>query len=421
MEPDKQLVCIPKRLPNELWETAQKRAFEIEPKNHSVLHRMLRVDPELKLKPAHLAVITGRRWKTGKTFTVGFLDNPSNALRQRILGHMNAWGKTANMRFVEAADPEVRIARAGGKDGGYWSYLGTEILEIDRDQPTMNLEGFTMSTKDSEFVRVVRHETGHTLGFPHEHMRKELVAKIDREKAIAAFMASQGWTREEVIAQVLTPIDQAEIDGTAFSDDNSIMCYEIPGSLTIDGQPIRGGHDIDDADYAFAGRVYPKPPTIASDSSDAHLIKRFGGVKQNVSVEVLGDYFATTRALIEFLKRAETASQSSLLMAEGEELNDPEREPLLKQRVCDVVANAGADNGASPGQIARTRAGDETVSLEDDLRLQEQDRSRLSVDYTNISRSYHKGISVGMNEASKAETLEEAIDLVHKRANGNNK
>ena len=40
----------------------------------------------------------------------------------------------------------------------------------------MNLEAFTMQTPDSEFHRVVRHEAGHTLGFPHEHMRKAIVA-----------------------------------------------------------------------------------------------------------------------------------------------------------------------------------------------------------------------------------------------------
>ncbi len=39
-----------------------------------------------------------------------------------------------------------------------------------------------MQTPESEYHRVVRHETGHTLGFPHEHMRKELVEKIDRRR-----------------------------------------------------------------------------------------------------------------------------------------------------------------------------------------------------------------------------------------------
>ena len=91
---------------------------------------------------------------------------------------MNAWGKYANVTFVATStDPQVRIARTPGD--GHWSYLGTDVLHIRKAEPTMNLDSFTMSTSESEYKRVVRHETGHTLGFPHEHMRKQLVAKID--------------------------------------------------------------------------------------------------------------------------------------------------------------------------------------------------------------------------------------------------
>ena len=72
-----------------------------------------------------------------------------------------------------------------------------------------------MQTPDSEFYRVVRHEAGHTLGFPHEHMRKAIVERLDREKVIADYMRSQGWTRQEVIDQVLTPLEESSLLGTA--------------------------------------------------------------------------------------------------------------------------------------------------------------------------------------------------------------
>src|SRR5262249_11858661 len=98
----------------------------------------------------------------------------------------------------------------------------------------------------------------HTLGFPHEHMRKELVARLDREKVITDFMRTQGWSRQEVIDQVLTPLEESSIIGTK-PDVNSIMCYQIPGRLTKDGIAIPGGHDIDKSDYTFAARVYPRP------------------------------------------------------------------------------------------------------------------------------------------------------------------
>src|SRR5206468_7588466 len=158
-------------------------------------------------------------------------------------------------------DPQVRIARAGGPNGGYWSYLGTDILSIPAGEPTMNLESFTMDTPESEFHRVVRHETGHTMGFPHEHMRRELVAKIDPKKAIKFFGETQGWSPQEVRQQVLTPIEDSSILGTEHADPKSIMCYQIPGSITKNGKPIVGGLDIDAQDAAFAAKIYPKTGT----------------------------------------------------------------------------------------------------------------------------------------------------------------
>src|SRR5512135_454648 len=168
------IVCKPKRLPLDQLVSAARKATEINPMNHPPIERLTRIMPEFVPKPERIAVLTTKYWQTaGVKLTVGFLDGAPTDLRSRILLHMNAWGETANVQFVETStDPQVRIARTS--NDGYWSYLGTDILSIPADQPTMNLESFTMDTPESEFHRVVRHETGHTMGFPHEHMRKEL-------------------------------------------------------------------------------------------------------------------------------------------------------------------------------------------------------------------------------------------------------
>jgi hypothetical protein len=124
----------------------------------------------------------------------------------------------------------------------------------------MNLEAFTMNTPESEFHRVVRHETGHTLGFPHEHMRKALVDKLDVAKTLEYFERTQGWSEDEVRAQVLTPLEESTLLGTK-PDPKSIMCYQIPGEITKDGKPIIGGTDIDPSDFKFAASIYPKKKT----------------------------------------------------------------------------------------------------------------------------------------------------------------
>lgn len=252
-----QLTCTPKRLPNSMLVPAAQRATEINPVNHPPAHRLGRILPGFQATKEHIAVLTTKYWgAVGVNLTVGFLDGAPQNLRSRILLHMNAWGQTASVTFSETqTDPQVRIARDGT---GFWSYLGTDILSIPPDQQTMNLQDFSMDTPESEFHRVVRHETGHTLGFPHEHLRQELVDKIDRQKAIRFFEETQGWSEQEVIQQVLTPLEESSLLGTAHVDPKSIMCYQIPGSITKDGKPIVGGLDIDTEDSDFAAKIYPK-------------------------------------------------------------------------------------------------------------------------------------------------------------------
>ncbi len=263
------LTCIPKRLDPTLQVAAAERASEINPQNNPALRRIAHFIKGFKPTPEHIALVTSKYWgPTGVDLSVSFLDNRPAALRARIIQHMNAWALAprpgdigANVRFRETRSTgEVRVAFEEGAEGGYWSYVGTDIQLIKPDQPTMNLEGFSMQTPESEFRRVVRHEAGHTLGFPHEHMRRELVARIDRAKAIVYFQRTQGWTPADVDAQVLTPLEESSIMGTERADDRSIMCYDLPPEITLDGTRITGGDDIDGDDFAFVGRIYPPVP-----------------------------------------------------------------------------------------------------------------------------------------------------------------
>jgi Astacin (Peptidase family M12A) len=190
--------CVIQPLPRAKWVAAADRAGQINPANRPATHLLgmsgIGAATDV-LPPEAIAVLTSKYWgSNGVKLTVGFMEPIQQDLRERILSHMNAWNAYANVELVySTTDPQVRITRGSG---GYKSYLGTDILNTDTNEPTMWLQGFTMDTEDSEFYRVVRHETGHTLGFPHEHTRKEIVDLIDREKAIALFMRTQLWTRD---------------------------------------------------------------------------------------------------------------------------------------------------------------------------------------------------------------------------------
>ncbi|MCU1228059.1 MAG: hypothetical protein JWO97_943 [Acidobacteria bacterium] len=257
---------------------AARLAAEMNPANqpHSaIVARALGGPPTHR---ASIAAVIAKKWpSTGVRLSVKFMDKPETALRKKILSHMNAWGKTANVVFTETnGTGQVRIARLDTQaDGGFWSYVGVEILVIPPGEPTLNLEGFTINTIDSEFNRVVRHEAGHTLGFPHEHMRRELVDRIDEKKAIAFFGKTQGWSPQEVKEQVLTPIEESALLHTSNADPKSIMCYQIPGSITKSGKPILGGTDIDDIDASFAASIYPK--AVAKKTATMKIPKRSAG------------------------------------------------------------------------------------------------------------------------------------------------
>lgn len=254
------LSCIIKKLPEEQAILAAATACEINPAN-----RPLHTDVP---HPLFIALVTSKYWGAGGVnLTVGFMESIDDALASKILSYMNLWNtRGANVKFVRTkTSPQVRISRGSG---GYWSYLGTDILHVPTNQQTMNLEGFTLNTPETEFARVIPHETFHTCGAPHEHMRKSLVALLDPAKTIAYFQRMQGWSASMVQQQVLTPLDEVTLMSTP-PDQDSIMCYQIPGECTVSGQPIRGGAKIDESDFAFAAKVYPgaalpPPPPVVT-------------------------------------------------------------------------------------------------------------------------------------------------------------
>ena len=250
--------CSIKVLDPEKRVAAAEDAIRQNPGNAPNVHMAQQGDPKHSLTKDRLAALTGKYWgNTGVHLTVSFLDSPPAELRKLIVSHMNAWAQYANVKFVETASRgEVRIARTAGE--GYWSYLGTDIRSVPPEEPTMNLDTFTMNTEESEFYRVVRHETGHTLGFVHEHLRKEIVLNIDRDEAFAFFKAEYHWSKQMVIDQVLTALNDAHLLETRSPDQNSIMCYWLPASIMKNHIEVRGGKDIDVTDGDFASLVYPK-------------------------------------------------------------------------------------------------------------------------------------------------------------------
>jgi hypothetical protein len=247
--------CHIKQLPPDELIVAARNAVALNPLNAvTVASASARALANI-LPPEHIAVMTGKRWPAGEVITIGFLESTPADLQARILAHANSWrDRGANISFaLTRTDPMIRLTREGE---GYWSYLGTDILSIPAGQPTLCLQGFSMATPESEYRRVVRHEIGHSLSAPHEHMRSGIVARLDPARTIAYFQRTQGWSAQMVKQQVLTPLDEASLMGTPV-DVDSIMAYSLPAFITKDGRPVPGGSDIDDSDAAWMAKIYP--------------------------------------------------------------------------------------------------------------------------------------------------------------------
>ncbi|KAJ8073586.1 hypothetical protein PM082_011864 [Marasmius tenuissimus] len=235
---------------------------------------------------SHFALGKDTKWGgNGIRLRVAFIDKPAPCLtlQQRIVGHMNDWSDCCNVRFTllhsedsddQLAAAEVRISFSGKvlgkKNGGYWSCVGTGILQkTNWREPTMMLTGYNTDDLSSvDFIRNVLHETGHTLGLAHEHLRSEIVRRIDKKKGYDFWREKEDWNKSVVDYNVLRALKPSEYLFSEVLDLHSIMCYPIDESILKDGMkdpPITGGNVITEHDKELAGTWYPVPEYEAKD------------------------------------------------------------------------------------------------------------------------------------------------------------
>lgn len=216
-------------------------------------------------KPQELAGLTDKMWDIGQTLRVAMVGG-TPYVQAQVRRFAQEWTQYANIRF-EFVDPEREYAqiRITFEPGGSWSRIGRDSLGDAQwtwsgFNRTMNFGWFNDSTPDDEFRRTVLHEFGHALGLVHEHQSPASGIQWDREKAYEFYWKDQGWDHNMVDLNVFR---RYEVTTTNYSqyDSYSIMHYDVPASITLDGKGTQVNWELSETDKEYIRRWYPFPPT----------------------------------------------------------------------------------------------------------------------------------------------------------------
>lgn len=290
-------VCVDRDLPAELLAAAAERALEENPANAGVFSFSpgVGVPP---LPPPFLALLTGKKWRNGRTLRVRFLDGLPE-VQTKVEEYAHRWSDFANIKFAFGSDPEAEI-RISFQLRGSWSYVGTDALTVAKDEPTMNYGWLTPNTSDQEYSRVVIHEFGHALGCIHEHQHPQAGIPWNKEAVYRYYMGPpNNWTRSQVDSNLF---QRYGADITQFSqfDTHSIMLYSIPNQFTIGDFEVGWNTQLSATDKEFVGAVYPleeKPVatlTVGGPATEADIGKHGEEDTFTFDVPAAGRYIIET-------------------------------------------------------------------------------------------------------------------------------
>jgi hypothetical protein len=229
--------------------------------------------PGVSSERARLIRYGANKWANGTNLHYYFFENSwwgtGDDRKDIVREGFEVWKDVGiGLRFEEVASPDDAEIRIGFQQGdGYWSYVGTDVLNIGQSERTMNF-GDDL-TQDPRGVDVPVHEIGHTLGFPHEH-QNPFAGIVWNEDAVNDYFSGppNNWDSDTIEHNILRKIPQGQVEGSEW-DPDSIMHYAFEAGL-IDHPdeyqsglfPASGLSDIDKAQVRFfypqIGTTYPE-------------------------------------------------------------------------------------------------------------------------------------------------------------------
>lgn len=314
-------LCTLRALPKHLEQAAATAAVAENPENSPGKFPSPRFGVSPVAHATRMALLTGKKWKNGRTLRVHFMEG-SPTVQAKVKEQAIKWMEFANINFQFVNDPTAEI-RIAFKDDGSWSYLGTDALTIPKKDHTMNFGWLEEDTEREEYSRVVKHEFGHALGCIHEHQHPQAGIPWDKEKVYKYYLDTNGWSRDEVDAQLfkLEPASQ-----TQFSkfDKTSIMCYAVPNSLTIGDYSIGWNTDLSSTDKDFIALMYPKTTAsgqlvIGGPAVQANVGKHGQSDAYQFVVSSLGSYVIETQGETDVVMTVAPSNNPSNILAEDDD------------------------------------------------------------------------------------------------------
>jgi len=173
------------------------------------------------------------------------------------------WEKYGNiyLTFVTSGPSNIRVWL--DNKGGNWSRVGNQANSVAQDQKTINLDTTSFVTAAYTYTAIV-HEFGHAIGLLHEHFSPLAGIKWNKEFVYAELKRTQGWSKEDVDAQLFQPMNISYTNGTSY-DKKSIMHYPIMKGWTTDGYFVDWNNSISDGDKALVAALYPKVGNRANE------------------------------------------------------------------------------------------------------------------------------------------------------------
>ncbi len=214
------------------------------------------------------AIIDFRKlWINGSTLRVRFLEGTE---QQKALAkeQANWWAEHANLTFLFNDDTDAEIRISFDPDDGAWSYIGTDAMDIPRNQATMNLGFLDGGT--------AAHEFGHAIGLHHEHQNPDGGIVWNERVVIDALSGPpNNWSEAQIRHNVLKKYTADQVRGTKF-DPDSIMLYFFPDSWVQNGNGTSANEVLSDMDSAFIASEQAYPGRISNEITEIPVINTTG-------------------------------------------------------------------------------------------------------------------------------------------------